>query len=163
MEDKKALFASIRSDIDKLLKTRSSMERKLEGICTLISNEIDYYDWVGFYIVDLDSTEELVLGPFVGAETQYLRIPFGEGICGQAAASGQTFIIQDVSKVTNYLSCAPDVVSEIVVPIFCNGKIVGQIDIDSHELGPFSWEDRELLEYICERLGEEWEPASDSV
>ena len=162
MEDKKALFASIRPDVDRLLAAVGSLERKLEGICTLLSNEIDYYDWAGFYLVE-GKTKELVLGPFVGAETQYLRIPFGEGICGQAAASGQTFIIQDVSKVTNYLSCAPDVVSEIVVPIFCNGKIVGMIDIDSHELGPFSWEDRELLEYICERLSEEWEPASDSV
>jgi GAF domain-containing protein len=161
MEDKKKLFASIRSDIDSLLTSTGSLERKLEGICTLLANEIHYYDWVGFYLVDKNSSEELVLGPFIGAETEHVRISFGEGICGQAAASRETIIIQDVTKVTNYLSCAPDVVSEIVVPIFRHDRIVGELDIDSHELSPFSWDDKELLEYICLRLSEEWEPASD--
>lgn len=158
MEDKKTLFASIRSDIDRLLTARASRERKLEGICTLLANEIDYYDWVGFYLVDEESTKELVLGPFIGAETEHVRIPFSKGICGQAAATGETIIIQDVKKVTNYLSCAPDVVSEIVVPIFSDNRIVGELGIDSHELGPFSWEDSELLKYICARLSGEWEP-----
>ncbi len=163
MEDKKTLFASIRMDIDKLLAGPGSLERKLESICNILANEIDYYDWVGFYLVEDMSKEELVLGPFVGAETEHVRIPFGKGICGQAAATGETIIIQDVTKVTNYLSCAPDVTSEIVVPIFSDGKIVGELDIDSHELGPFSWDDRELLEYICSALSEKWEPAGDAV
>jgi len=162
MEDKKKHFAAIRSNVDRILSAGSSHERKLEEICTLLANEIDYYDWVGFYIVE-ENKEELVLGPFVGAETEHVRIPFGKGICGQAAATGETIIIQDVSKVTNYLSCAPDVVSEIVVPVFCDGKIVGQINIDSHEYGPFSWEDKELLEYICERLSGEWKTAGDTA
>ncbi len=163
MNEKKELFASIRSGIDMILAASGSLEKKLEGITILLANEIEYYDWVGFYLVEDADKEELVLGPFVGAETEHVRIPFGKGICGQAAASGETIIIQDVSKVTNYLSCAPNVVSEIVVPIFSDGKIVGQIDIDSHELGPFSWEDRELLEHICERLSEVWSPANDTV
>ena len=163
MEDKKALFATIRSDIDKLLASGGSLERKLEGIANILSNEIDYYDWVGFYLVEDPAKDELVLGPYVGAETEHVRIPFGKGICGQAAASGETIIIQDVTKVTNYLSCAPDVVSEIVVPIFSEEKIVGELDIDSQELGPFSWDDRELLEYICAALSEKWEQASDTV
>jgi L-methionine (R)-S-oxide reductase len=163
MEDKKALFARIKTDIDTLLATRGSLERKLKGITTLLANEVDYYDWVGFYLVEDMSRDELVLGPYVGAETEHVRIPFGKGICGQAAATGETIIIQDVAKVTNYLSCAPDVISEIVVPIFSGGKIVGELDIDSHELGPFSWDDRELLEYICAQLSERWEPASDAV
>jgi len=162
MKDKKALFASIRTAVDRVLAAGGSLERRLSAITNLLANEIEYYDWVGFYIVEGD-TEELVLGPFIGAETEHVRIPFGKGICGQAAATGETIIIQDVTKVTNYLSCAPDVVSEIVVPIFHDGKIVGELDIDSHELGPFSWDDRELLEYICERLSEDWVPAGDSV
>ena len=163
MEDKKALFASIRKDVNKILAGGGSLEGKLQGIATLLANEIDYYDWVGFYLVDDMSRNELVLGPYVGAETEHVRIPFGKGICGQAAASGETIVIQDVTKVTNYLSCAPDVISEIVVPIFSGGKIVGELDIDSHELGPFSWDDRELLEYICLSLSEKWEPANDTA
>jgi GAF domain-containing protein len=162
MDDKKTLFISIRADVDTLLAAAGSLESKLRRIATLLSNEIEYYDWVGFYLVEGNS-KELVLGPFVGAETEHVRIPFGKGICGQAAATGETIIIQDVTKVTNYLSCAPDVVSEIVVPIFSGGRIVGELDIDSHELGPFSWEDRELLEYICAALTEVWDPVSDSV
>jgi GAF domain-containing protein len=162
MADKKSLFSSVRSCIDRILSGDGSLERKLEGICTILSNEIDYYDWVGFYLV-ADGCEELILGPFIGAETEHVRIPFGKGICGQAAASGETIVIQDVTKITNYLSCAPDVFSEIVVPIFSEGKIVGELDIDSHELGPFSWDDRELLEYICERLSAQWEPVRDSI
>jgi GAF domain-containing protein len=154
------MFDAVRSDVDRIFAGSGSLEKKLAGICTLLANEIDYYDWVGFYLVEGDS-EELVLGPFIGAETEHVRIPFGKGICGQAAATGQTIIIQDVNKVTNYLSCAPDVVSEIVIPIFSGGRIVGELDIDSHELGPFSWEDRELLEYICERLSSVWETAGD--
>lgn len=163
MEDKKALFKKIKTDVDTLLKSSSSLESKLKGITTLLANEIDYYDWVGFYLVEDAGKDELVLGPFVGAETEHVRIPFGKGICGQAAASGETIIIQDVNKVTNYLSCAPDVVSEIVVPIFSGGNIVGELDIDSHELGPFSWDDRDLLEYICEQLSGVWTEASDTV
>jgi L-methionine (R)-S-oxide reductase len=162
MKDKKALFASIRTSVDGILSAGGSLEKKLRAITSLLANEIDYYDWVGFYLVEGD-TEELVLGPFIGAETEHVRIPFGKGICGQAAATGETIIIQDVTKVTNYLSCAPDVVSEIVVPVFHDGKIAGELDIDSHELGPFSWDDRELLEYICARLSESWEPAKDAV
>jgi GAF domain-containing protein len=163
MDEKKTLFASIRKDVERLLAAGGSQERILAGICNILANEIDYYDWVGFYLVEDMDKDELVLGPFVGAETEHVRIPFGKGICGQAAATGETIIIQDVAKVTNYLSCAPDVISEIVVPIFSGGKIVGELDIDSHELGPFSWDDRELLEYICAQLSERWEPASDAV
>ncbi len=163
MNEKKELFASIRSGIDRILAASGSLERKLEGITTLLANEIEYYDWVGFYLVEDADKEELVLGPFIGAETEHVRIPFGKGICGQAASSGETIIIQDMSKVTNYLSCATDVISKIVVPIFSDGKIVGELDIDSHEPGPFSWDDREILEYICKRLSGEWIPASDTV
>jgi GAF domain-containing protein len=158
--EKKTQFDKVKADIDRHLSAGGPLERKLGGICTLLANEIDYYDWVGFYLVEGDS-EELVLGPYIGAETEHVRIPFGMGICGQAAATGETIVIQDVTKVTNYLSCAPDVVSEIVIPIFSNGRIVGELDIDSHEFSPFSWEDRELLEHICERLSEEWEAAGD--
>lgn len=78
-----------------------------------------------------------------------MRIHFGEGICGQAAERKETFIVQDVSKETNYLSCSLKVKSEMVVPIFKNGKVVGELDIDSHTLSPFTSDDREFLENVC--------------
>ena len=150
--DKKRLFADLKERIDEILAAPRERERTLKSICRLLRNWVEFYHWVGFYLVE-DSNDILVLGPFIGEPTEHVRIPFGKGICGQAAAVGETVIIQDVSKVTNYLSCAPDVRSEIVVPIFDReGRIAGELDIDSHDLAPFSFHDRDFLEYICRRL-----------
>ena len=76
-------------------------------------------------------------------------IPFGKGICGQVALSNENFVVQDVSEQDNYISCGIDVKSEIVVPIIQEGKNIGQIDIDSHDIAPFTKEDEDLLEFIC--------------
>jgi L-methionine (R)-S-oxide reductase len=153
-KDKKELFSRLRVEVEAILTAPAEKEKILKRICKLLADRVDYYDWVGFYIVE-GSNKILVLGPFVGAPTEHVRIPFGKGICGQAAEVEETVIIQDVTKVANYLSCAPDVQSEIVVPIFDGeGRIAGELDIDSHELAPFSFHDREFLEYICRRLSE---------
>ena len=127
----------------------TARDEKLHAICTLLEREVAHYDWVGFYLVDPARERELVLGPFVGAPTEHTRIAFGQGICGQAADTEMTFVIQDVAQETNYLSCSPEVKSEIVLPIFKDDELVGEIDIDSHELAPFSDIDNDLLELIC--------------
>jgi GAF domain-containing protein len=118
----------------------------------LLEAEVPHYDWVGFYLVDPAAPRELVLGPYVGAPTEHTRIPFGQGICGQAADTETTFIVQDVSQETNYLSCSPDVQSEIVLPIMKADKVIGELDIDSHALAPFTDVDRALLERICDQV-----------
>lgn len=123
---------------------------KLYLICQLLQEKIKYYDWVGFYIVDPQKDRELILGPFVGAPTNHKRIRFGEGICGQAAEKEISFVVQDVSLETNYLSCGEEVKSEILSPIFKGGKVVGEIDIDSHIVNPFTEEDRIFLETIAD-------------
>jgi len=110
---------------------------------------VPHYDWVGFYMVDAEKMNELVLGPFVGDPTEHVRIPFGKGICGQAAERGETFVVQDVSEQNNYLACSLNVKSEIVVPLIKDDKVVGELDIDSHEVGPFTDDDREFLEEIA--------------
>ncbi len=71
----------------------------------LLKDSIMHYDWVGFYIVD-DFKKELYLGPYAGDPTEHTRIPFGKGICGQAAEKRKTVVIQDISKQKNYLSCS---------------------------------------------------------
>ena len=96
--------------------------------------------------------KELLLGPFEGEPTEHVKISFSRGICGKAAEIKKTFVVQDVSKETNYLSCSPKVKSEIVVPIFKNGKIAGELDIDSHTPSPFTDEDKAFLEKICEMV-----------
>ena len=124
----------------------------LDRICALLKDEVPHYDWVGFYLVDPDAKRELILGPYAGAPTEHTRIPFGAGICGQAAATESTFIVQDVTRETNYLSCSPDVRSEIVVPILKEDVIVGELDIDSHSLAPFTDQDQAFLSEVCAQV-----------
>jgi GAF domain-containing protein len=124
---------------------------KLLKICQLLDKEISYYNWTGFYFKNGDK-DELILGPYVGAETDHTIIPFGKGICGQVAVSGETFVVPDVWTQDNYLSCSIDTKAEIVVPIFKNGENIGQIDIDSHSKDPFTKEDEELLNWLCEEV-----------
>lgn len=126
-------------------------EDKLQKICQLLDQEIAYFNWTGFYFKNGDK-EELILGPYVGAETDHTIIPFGKGICGQVAVSNETFVVPDVHDQDNYLSCSIDTKAEIVVPIIKNGENIGQIDIDSHTLDPFTSEDREMLEWLCDEV-----------
>ncbi|ACU07933.1 GAF domain-containing protein [Flavobacteriaceae bacterium 3519-10] len=124
---------------------------KLQKVCHLLDQEIPYFNWTGFYFKNGDK-DELILGPYVGAETDHTIIPFGKGICGQVAVSNETFVVPDVHDQDNYLSCSIDTKAEIVVPIIKNGENVGQIDIDSHTLNPFTAEDREMLEWLCDEI-----------
>ena len=109
--------------------------------------EIEHYSWVGIYLVDGD---DLVLGPWRGPEaTEHVRIPVGQGVCGAAAASGETEIVDDVNADPRYLACFASTRSEIVVPIAHDGRVVGEIDIDSDRPAAFGDEDRELLERVA--------------
>ncbi len=146
---KNELFASVFEHIKQL-----DGNDFLLNVCKLLQTHVPYYHWVGFYFLDPHNAHELVLGPFVGAPTEHIRIPVGKGICGQAVDTKKTFVVQDVSKETNYLSCSSHVKSEIVVPIFKNFEVIGEIDIDSHDIAPFSDHDREFLEKICMLIAE---------
>lgn len=128
-----------------------SREEKLLKICELLGNSIDYYNWVGFYFANHE-TKTLHLGPYVGAETDHTVIPFGRGICGQVAVSNANFVVPDVAAQDNYIACSFTVKSEIVVPLFVNGENIGQIDIDSHVLDPFTEADERFLEFVNEEI-----------
>ena len=127
------------------------LAQKMEKICALLDASFDHYNWTGFYKADLKS-KILLLGPFKGAPTSHTKIPFGKGICGQVAESKKTFLVDDVSQQSNYISCSLSVKSEIVVPIVKENIFVGQIDIDSHYPGVFGTKDQVLLEKICFEL-----------
>ncbi|KMQ69312.1 MULTISPECIES: GAF domain-containing protein [unclassified Chryseobacterium] len=130
---------------------KHNTEEKLEKVCHLLDQEISYFNWTGFYFKNGDK-DELKLGPYVGAPTDHTIIPYGKGICGQVAVSNETFVVPDVNEESNYLSCSIDTKAEIVVPIFKDGQNIGQIDIDSHTVDPFTDEDRELLEWLCNEV-----------
>ncbi|MCQ4034999.1 GAF domain-containing protein [Kaistella montana] len=145
-------MSEIKKRLSSILESPThNTEAKLQKICQLLDQEISYFNWTGFYFKNGDK-EELILGPYVGAETDHTIIPFGKGICGQVAVSNETFVVPDVHDQDNYLSCSIDTKAEIVVPIIKNGENIGQIDIDSHSLDPFTAEDREMLEWLCDEI-----------
>jgi GAF domain-containing protein len=131
--------------------TTLSRDEKLLAICGLLRDSITYYNWVGFYFAN-HKTQTLHLGPYVGAETDHTIIPFGKGICGQVAVSNSNFVVPDVAAQDNYIACSFTVKSEIVVPLFVNGENIGQIDIDSHVINPFTEEDERFLEFVNEEI-----------
>jgi len=149
VKEKRELSNFLTEKIRGIVNGKLDRDGKLKAICRLLRDNVSDYDWVGFYLVDRKRENELLLCSFEGEPTEHVRIPFGRGICGQAAKLRETFVVQDVSKQMNYLSCSPKVKSEIVVPIFKNGEIVGELDIDSHTLSSFTNEDKAFLEKIC--------------
>jgi GAF domain-containing protein len=118
---------------------------------SLLQRERPHYNWVGVYLLE---GEELVLGPFVGKPTPHTRIPLDKGICGAAASSGKTVIVDDVNADPRYLACSLETRSEIVVPIIRDGHVLGEIDIDSDTPAAFTEEDRRLLEAVAEVLAQ---------
>jgi len=127
----------------------------LQEFCvSMIARRLPSYNWVGFYMLDPADENVLVLGPYRGAATEHVRIPVARGICGAAVAQGATVIVDDVSLDPRYLACSLETRSEIVVPIRAHGKIVGEIDIDSHTLSAFGGEDRRFLEECADVVGQ---------
>ncbi|MFW6288858.1 MAG: GAF domain-containing protein [Spirochaetota bacterium] len=121
----------------------------LARVCALLRSRVDHYDWVGYYVA-VPSERLLLLGPFEGAPTEHLRIPYGTGICGQAAFSEAWFSVPDVRAAENYLACSLETRAEVVVPVFADGRFVGELDIDSHTVDPFTAFDDELLNAVAE-------------
>ena len=142
------IFEDLKPVIQSIIQNdATTRNEKLLEICTLLNQKIEHYNWVGFYFANHD-TQTLHLGPYVGAETDHTVIPFGKGICGQVAESNQNFVVPDVAAQDNYIACSFTVKSEIVVPLFVEGKNIGQIDIDSHVIDPFSELDERFLEFV---------------
>lgn len=142
------MFSQLRSKVtDIVQEAGKDTDQKLQAICQILKENVPYYDWVGFYFKNGDK-EELKLGPYAGEPTDHTIIPFGKGICGQVAVSNQNFVVPDVSAQENYIACSITVRAEIVVPLFVNGRNIGQIDIDSNTPDSFSGEDERFLEYI---------------
>ena len=144
-------YNQLKIKISSLVKESINTEKTLFTICEILRSKISYYDWVGFYFKN-GSKQELKLGPYAGLDTDHEIIPFGKGICGQVALTNKNLVVPDVKKQNNYISCNINVKSEIVIPIFVDGKNIGQIDIDSNILNPFSKRDEEFLEYVCAKV-----------
>jgi L-methionine (R)-S-oxide reductase len=146
-------MTALLSEIRRAASSAPSLESFQETVVELLSYTLAYYSWTGFYMLDPGDPDTLVLGPFVGDPTPHVRIPVTQGICGAAVASGETVIVDDVNADARYLSCSIKTKSEIVVPISAHGKVIGEIDIDSHDPAAFTQADRVLLEEVARIVG----------
>lgn len=140
-----ALVAAIQRSDRRGLELRQEAMRRL--------SELPHYDWSGVYRLEGDV---LRLDAFVGAATDHTQIPVGAGVCGTAVAEDRNVVVDDVRESTNYLACSIETRSEIVVLIRRNDEILGQIDIDGHEVGAFDASDETFLEQIAAILAERW-------
>lgn len=145
------MFEKLKSEITVLIENSKEVNQTLTSICNALKSKIPHYDWVGFYFKN-DKKRELVLGPYAGKPTDHSTIPFGKGICGQVAVNNKNFVVPDVQAQDNYIACSLEVKSEIVIPIFVKGENIGQIDVDSNTLNPFSKADETFLEFICAKV-----------
>lgn len=140
------------AEIERIAGGDGDADDVLRRVVDLLHARFDDYSWVGIYFVEGD---ELVLGPWRGPQaTEHVRIPVGQGICGAAAASGETEIVDDVSADDRYLSCFLSTRSEIVVPIVYDRLVVAEIDIDSDRVAAFGEEDRAFLERVAAAISE---------
>ena len=151
----------VRSELERLSSSVASAEDLMQRMVHLLHERLLKYNWVGFYMLEKSLAAAqppmLVLGAFEGAMTPHTRIPLDQGICGAAAASGKTVVVDDVSQDPRYLACSIETKSEIVVPVFAHGKVVGELDIDSHFPAAFGPDDRELVEYCAGLVGRQFE------
>jgi GAF domain-containing protein len=118
----------------------------MERIAQRLHEKMTRYNWVGFYLVDPADARVLLVGPFVGSFTPNARIPLDTGLCGAAASSGQTVVVDDVSKDPRYLAGSPLVKCEIVVPIFVKNKLAGELDVESYFASVFTKAEQEFVE-----------------
>tara|TARA_Y100000385_G_scaffold118073_1_gene122903 strand:- start:1947 stop:2450 length:504 start_codon:yes stop_codon:yes gene_type:complete len=129
----------------------TGVDQRLQDICNLLTQEVSYYDWVGFYFAN-HTKKTLHLKAYSGAPTEHTVIEFGKGICGQVAISNKNFVVPDVKAQDNYIACSISVKAEIVIPLFKNGVNIGQIDIDSNTPDPFTKEDEKFLTWLNEKV-----------
>ncbi|HTS38180.1 MAG TPA: GAF domain-containing protein [Candidatus Solibacter sp.] len=148
----------VRNDVTELARSAQSAQDLMAKMVKLLHERVLKYNWVGFYMLEPGAQPPvLVLGAFEGAMTPHVRIPLNQGICGAAASSGQTVVVDDVSKDPRYLACSLETKSEIVVPVFAHGKVVGELDIDSHFPAAFTQEHQELVQHCAMLIGKKLE------
>ncbi|MBD3169703.1 MAG: GAF domain-containing protein [candidate division Zixibacteria bacterium] len=146
MSEEIFLTEAIIEDIKAIISAGYEKDEALDRIVEKLKDEIPYYDWVGFYLIQ---DGKLKLGPYRGKPSPHEVIEISDGICGAAVRENSTIIVDDVNADPRYLACSIETKSEIVVPITRGNRVVGEIDIDSHTPAAFTDNDKELLEKIA--------------
>jgi GAF domain-containing protein len=131
-----------------LLSDESNIIANMANLSALVFNRLENVNWVGFYLLENDT---LVLGPFQG-QPACVRIPVGKGVCGTAVAEQQVQLVDDVHEFPGHIACDAASNSEIVLPVFCNGEIIGVFDLDSPITHRFDQDDKDGLQALVDIL-----------
>ena len=156
-----ARIDEVRNEVDELAQALPTAQEFMQAMVKVLHERMLKYNWVGFYLLEPGAQPPmLVLGAFEGAMTPHTRIPLHQGICGAAASSGQTVVVDDVNQDPRYLACSLETKSEIVVPVFAHGSVVGELDIDSHFAAAFTAEHQDLVQHCATLVGNKLETAT---
>jgi L-methionine (R)-S-oxide reductase len=148
IEEKKQRYADVAKEIAAVIDGEDNLIARMATVSNILHHAFEHYFWTGFYIVDPNRPNELVIGPYQGS-LGCLRIAFGKGVCGTAAAMRQTQIVDDVHAFAGHITCDARSQSEIVVPVLtASGDLVAVLDVDSDQQAQFDDIDREGLERI---------------
>ena len=146
--DKATRYAEVADEIASVLEGEPNVTARMATVTSMLASSFDHYFWTGFYVVDPDKERELVVGPYQGT-LGCLRIAFGRGVCGAAAETGQTQLVQDVEAFPGHIACDSRSKSEVVVPVRdASGRLIAVLDVDSDLLAAFDAVDAEWLERI---------------
>lgn len=146
------IYARLAKEIAAVIDGETSHTARYATASCLLSEAFESFFWTGFYVVDPNKPNELVVGPYQGS-LGCLRIPFGRGVCGTVAASQETEIVDDVHAFPGHIACDSRTNSEIVVPVFTEaGDLAAVLDVDSERHANFDDDDKVGLEAICKLL-----------
>ncbi|MDG4721670.1 GAF domain-containing protein [Thalassospira aquimaris] len=149
---KKSLYDEAEKELISITEGETNVTALMATVSCILSQKFDYYFWTGFYVVDPQKENELIVGPYQGT-LGCLRIPFGRGVCGTAAATRETQLVEDVHAFPGHIACDSRSNSEIVVPVINgDGQLIAVLDVDSVEYGSFDETDRVSLETLMQRI-----------
>lgn len=151
-DQKKALYEEATKELVSITEGETNVTALMATVSCILSEKFDYYFWTGFYVVDPNKQNELVVGPYQGT-LGCLRIPIGRGVCGTAASTLETQLVADVHVFPGHIACDSRSNSEIVVPVVnADGQLIAVLDVDSVELNSFDEIDRVELETLMQRI-----------
>ena len=150
--DKTARYAELEDEILAVLEGEPNLTARMATVASMLADAFSVFFWTGFYVVDPDKAEELVVGPYQGT-LGCLRIPFGRGVCGAAARDRATQVVKDVHAFPGHIACDSRSASEIVVPVFdAAGDLIAVFDVDATETAAFDAVDAAALERLLGRV-----------
>jgi L-methionine (R)-S-oxide reductase len=148
-----ARYKNLLAHVREASASANSAPALMQRISDLLHGEIARFNWVGFYVLSKTESNVLTLGPFTGSFTPIERVPLHQGLCGAAASTGKSVVVNDVAADPRYLPGSPMVKSEMVAPVLARGKVMAEIDVNSYFAATFGADEQELVNACAGLVG----------